>query len=47
MPCTECEEGKYKWGETGACEYNSLEECEAANSSYEEMKTTAIVECKM
>jgi len=44
MPCTECEEGKYKWGETGACEYNSLEECEAANSSYEEMKTTAIVE---
>jgi hypothetical protein len=44
MPCTKCEEGKYKWGETGECEYNTLEECEAANSSYEEMKTTKIVE---
>ena len=44
MPCTQCNEGKYKWGETGECEYNTLEECEAANSSYEEMKTTRIVE---
>jgi hypothetical protein len=44
MPCTKCLEGKYKWGETGECEYNTLEECEAANSSYEEMKTTRIVE---
>ena len=44
MPCTKCNEGKYKWGETGECEYNTLEECEAANSSYEEMKTTRIVE---
>ena len=44
MPCTQCKEGKYKWGETGECEYNTLEECEAANSSYEEMKTTKIVE---
>tara|TARA_R110000824_G_scaffold382472_1_gene575677 strand:- start:946 stop:1800 length:855 start_codon:yes stop_codon:yes gene_type:complete len=44
MPCTKCEEGKYKWGETGSCEYNSIEECEAANASYEEMKTTRIVE---
>ena len=43
MPCTKCEEG-YKWGETGECEYNTLLECEAANSSYEEMKTTSIVE---
>ena len=44
MPCTKCEEGKYKWGETGECEYNTLQECEDANHSYEEMKTTAIVE---
>ena len=46
MPCTKCEEeeGKYKWGETGECEYDSLEECEAANASYSEMKETKIVE---
>ena len=43
MPCTKCEEG-YKWGKTGECEYNTLQECEDANASYEEMKTTAIVE---
>jgi hypothetical protein len=46
MPCTKCKEGKYKWGETGECEYDSLEECKKANpdSHYEEMKTTSIVE---
>ena len=43
MPCTKCEEGKYKWGETGECEYDTLQECEDANS-YEEMKLTSIVE---
>ena len=44
MPCTKCEEGKYKWGETGNCQYDTLQECEDANSTYEEMKTTSIVE---
>jgi hypothetical protein len=44
MPCKECSEGKYKWGETGDCEYNTLQDCEDANHSYEEMKTTSIVE---
>tara|TARA_R110002020_G_scaffold475369_1_gene709769 strand:- start:5 stop:727 length:723 start_codon:yes stop_codon:yes gene_type:complete len=44
MPCTKCEEGKYKWGKTGKCEYDTLQECEDANSTYEEMKTTSIVE---
>ena len=44
MPCTECKDGLYKWGETGACEYNTLQECEEANASYEEMKTTKIIE---
>ena len=43
MPCKKCEEG-YKWGETGDCKYDTLQECEDANHSYEEMKTTAIVE---
>ena len=44
MPCTQCKEGKYKWGETGDCKYDTLQECEDANSTYEEMKTTSIVE---
>ena len=46
MPCTKCKDGKYKWGETGACEYNTIEECKAANPEhhYEETKTTSIVE---
>ena len=34
MPCTKCEEGKYKWGETGECEYDSLDACESANHKY-------------
>ena len=44
MPCTKCKDGKYKWGETGECEYDTLQECEDANASYSEMKTTKIVE---
>ena len=44
MPCTKCEEGKYKWGETGECEYATLQDCEDANHAYQEMKTTSIVE---
>jgi hypothetical protein len=43
MPCTKCKEGKYKWGKTGSCEYDSVAECEAANKDYYE-KTTSIVE---
>tara|TARA_Y100000401_G_scaffold564_1_gene426 strand:- start:3105 stop:3818 length:714 start_codon:yes stop_codon:yes gene_type:complete len=43
MPCEECENGKYKWGKTGSCEYDSLAECEEANKDYYE-KETRIVE---
>ena len=35
MPCTKCEEGNYKWGKTGECEYDSLDACEQANHKYE------------
>tara|TARA_R110002051_G_scaffold1515_1_gene8365 strand:- start:14827 stop:15600 length:774 start_codon:yes stop_codon:yes gene_type:complete len=31
MPCEECEEGLYKWGETGECLYETLEDCQLAN----------------
>ena len=31
MPCEQCEEGLYKWGETGDCMYKTLEDCQLAN----------------
>ena len=31
MPCELCEEGMYKWGETGECMYETLEDCQLAN----------------
>ena len=43
MPCEKCENGKYKWGKTGSCTYDSVAECEEANKDYYE-KTTSIVE---
>jgi chromosome segregation ATPase len=42
MPCTKCEEGKYKWGKTGECKYDSLDACESANSKYSKMKPTPL-----
>ena len=42
MPCTKCEDGKYKWGKTGECEYSSKEACESANSKYSKMKPTPL-----
>ena len=45
MPCEKCENGKYKWGKTGSCKYDSKAECEEANKDYyEDMKETKIVE---
>ncbi len=45
MPCTKCKDGKYKWGKTGSCEYDTKEECEKANKDYyENLKETKIVE---
>lgn len=31
MPCQQCENGKWKWGSTGECSYDSKSACEAAN----------------
>ena len=43
MPCTKCENGKYKWGKTGECKYDSKEECEKANpKNYNKMKPTPL-----
>jgi len=45
MPCKECENGQWKWGERGECQYDSKSECESANADYyENEKTTRIVE---
>tara|TARA_R100000664_G_scaffold1670_1_gene4378 strand:- start:43 stop:768 length:726 start_codon:yes stop_codon:yes gene_type:complete len=45
MPCEKCDNGKYKWGTRGSCEYETAQECDEANKDYyEEMKTTRIVE---
>tara|TARA_R110002020_G_scaffold102690_1_gene240931 strand:- start:437 stop:1153 length:717 start_codon:yes stop_codon:yes gene_type:complete len=43
MPCEKCDNGNYKWGKTGACEYETRAECEAANKDYYD-KNTSIVE---
>jgi predicted nuclease with TOPRIM domain len=42
MPCTKCEEGKYKWGETGECKYDTLDACESANHKYSKMNPTPL-----
>jgi hypothetical protein len=42
MPCTKCEEGKYKWGETGECKYDTLQDCESANTKYNKMQPTPL-----
>lgn len=34
MPAKECENGKWKWGETGACVYDSKEAAEKDNEDY-------------
>ena len=34
MPCKECENGKWRWGESGECSYDSKSQCEDANADY-------------
>ena len=34
MPAKECDNGKWKWGDTGSCQYDSKEECEKDNEGY-------------
>ena len=42
MPCTKCKDGKYKWGNTGECKYDTKEACESANHKYEKMNPTPL-----
>ena len=34
MPAKKCENGKWKWGESGSCVYDSKKDAEDANSDY-------------
>tara|TARA_R110000744_G_scaffold88421_5_gene172403 strand:- start:606 stop:1343 length:738 start_codon:yes stop_codon:yes gene_type:complete len=46
MPCTKCEDGKWKWGENGECKYTSKDACEKANPKHYKklINNTKIVE---
>ena len=39
MPCYECENGKWKFGQTGECQYDSKSECETENKDYYAQET--------
>ena len=39
MPCYECENGKYKFGQTGECRYDTKSECDDANKDYYAQET--------
>tara|TARA_R110002051_G_scaffold202401_1_gene269068 strand:- start:364 stop:840 length:477 start_codon:yes stop_codon:yes gene_type:complete len=39
MPCYECENGSWRFGETGGCDYSSKSECETANKDYYSAET--------
>ena len=43
MPCKKCKDGKWKWGNTGECKYDSKEACEKANpKKYNKMNPTPL-----
>ncbi|QDP61361.1 MAG: putative peptidase [Prokaryotic dsDNA virus sp.] len=45
MPCKKCENGNFKFGNTGKCKYKTKAECEADNKDYyEDLNETKIVE---
>ena len=44
MPAKECNNGMWKWGETGECKYESQEEAEQDNEDYRELIGTIISE---
>lgn len=33
MPCYKCSNGKYKYGENGRCQFDTLEACKAAEAA--------------
>ena len=43
MPAEECNNGMWKWGETGECKYETQEEAEEDNEDYEEEQNNEIM----
>jgi len=37
MPCLKCDNGKYKWGESGRCQYDTKADCEHAHPEAENL----------
>ena len=34
MPCLECNNGLWRWGESGKCQYSTKSECDSENADY-------------
>ena len=47
MPCLECENGKWRWGESGECQYSSKSQCEEANSDYYDLPYNEPINAKL
>tara|TARA_R110000744_G_scaffold30329_3_gene71846 strand:- start:6231 stop:6944 length:714 start_codon:yes stop_codon:yes gene_type:complete len=43
MPCIKCENEKWKWGENGECQYDTLEECKSANQDNSYTKIVELI----
>lgn len=52
MPCYKCNNGKYKYGERGRCQFDTLSACQAAERAIharenkKDMQTVAGCNCK-
>ncbi len=40
MPCYRCNNGKYKYGQRGRCQFDTLESCKAAEAAIHARKRT-------
>lgn len=40
MPCYKCNNGKYKYGERGRCQFDTLEACQAAERAIHARQNT-------
>ena len=45
MTCTKCISGKWRYGEHGACVFDTLEECELAAATIEKNKKNKKCSC--
>lgn len=43
MPCYKCSNGKYKYGERGRCQFDTLGSCEAAERAIHARENKAVM----